>query len=121
MFVGAAFRRPDSGAMLLLALVASGCGRSAEVQIHNHSATRLLDLFVSGGGDRVKVDFVEPMGRRRTLLCPQGEAGSIEISFTAGTKTYQTTQQAYFECSGSYQIQIDISPEFEARSAVRLR
>jgi hypothetical protein len=106
--------------LLTLALVASGC-RRAEVRILNHSSTRLLDLFVSGGGDRVKVDFVEPMGSRRTLLCPHGEAGSIEVSFTAGKKTYESTQQAYFECSGSYQIQIDISPEFEARTAVRLR
>ena len=77
--------------------------------------------FVSGGGDRVKVDFVEPMGQRRTLLCPKGEAGSIEVSFTARGENHRSTQPAYFECDGSYLIQIDVSPEFEARSAVRLR
>ena|SRR5687767_9609854 len=106
--------------MLVLALVAGGCGR-AEVQIQNHSATRLLDLFVSGGGDRVKVDFVEPMGRRRTLLCPQGEAGSLEISFTARGEIHRSAQPVYFECDGSYLIQVDISPEFAVRSAVQLR
>jgi hypothetical protein len=109
-----------ASAILMLALVVAGCGR-AEVQIHNHSSTRLLDLFVSGGGDRVKVDFVEPMGRRRTLLCPHGEAGSIEVSFTARGETYESAQPLYFECSGAYLIRIDISPEFAARSAVRLR
>jgi hypothetical protein len=106
--------------MLMLALVAGGC-RRAEVYIDNHSSTRLLDLFVSAGGDRVKVDFVEPMGRRRTLLCPQGEAGSFELSFTAGGEIYRSTQSAYFECDGSYLIQIDISPEFAVRSAVRVQ
>jgi len=108
------------GVLLLLTLVASGCGR-AEVYIDNHSSTRLLDLFVSAGGDRVKVDFVEPMGRRRTLLCPKGEAGSFEVSFTAGREMYRSTQSAYFECDGSYEIQIDISADFAVRSAVSLR
>ena len=84
-------------------------------------AARLLDLFVSAGGDRVKVDFVEPMGRRRTLLCPNGEAGSFEVSFTARGQEYKSVHTAYFECHGSYLIQIDISPEFEARSTVRLQ
>ena len=106
--------------LLVLALVASGCGR-AEVYINNHSSTRLLDLFVSAGGDRVKVDFVEPMGRRRTLLCPTGEVGSFELSFTARGQDYKSVQTAYFECDGSYLVQIDISPDFEARSAVRLQ
>lgn len=113
-------RSSRSCVMLVLALVASGCGR-AEVSINNHSSTRLLDLFVSASGDRVKVDFVEPMGQRRTLLCPEGEAGSFELSFTARGKTHRSAHSAYFECDGSYQIQIDISPAFEARSAVRLR
>jgi hypothetical protein len=107
-------------AVLALALAAAGCGR-AEVLIDNHSSTRLLDMFVSAGGDRVKVDYVEPMGRRRILLCPKGEVGSFEISFTAGKETYRSTQSLYFECDGSYLIQIDISPGFETRSAVRLR
>ena len=106
--------------MLSLALAAGGC-RRAVVYIDNHSSSRLLDLFVTAGGDRVKVDFVEPMGRRRALLCPRGEAGSFEITFTAGREMYRSTQSAYFECNGAYLIQIDISPEFAVRSAVRLR
>jgi hypothetical protein len=69
----------------------------------------------------MKVDFVAPMGRRRTLLCPKGEAGSFEVSFTAGREMYRSTQSAYFECDGSYVIRIDISPEFAVRSAVSLR
>jgi hypothetical protein len=106
--------------VLALALVAVGCGR-AEVQIYNQSSVRLLDMFISGGGDRVKVDFVEPTGRRRTLLCPAGKVGSFEVSFTARGQEYKSVQTADFECDGSYSIRLDVSPQFEVRSTVDVR
>jgi hypothetical protein len=99
----------------------AGCARSAEVFVINHSSIRLLDVVVTAADSSTLVDFVEPMNQRRLLLCPKGEAGSLQISFTAAKTMYKATQELYFECSGSYRVQIDVSPQLAVSSSVSLR
>jgi hypothetical protein len=103
-----------------LAFIVSACG-GAQVAVRNQSSTRLQDVTVVAAGDSVKINLVEPSSEQRTSICPKGEAGSIQLSFTADGQVYRTEEALYFECNSSYAITLNVSPHFEVSAVVGIK
>ena len=103
----------------VFAFAAYACG-GAEVNVRNQSSTRLQDVVISAEGDSAAIDAVEPSAERSTSICPEGETGSLELSFTVNGKEHRSRHSLYFECNSSYRILLNVSPEFDAAAAVSL-
>jgi len=106
------------GALALI--LAAGC-RGAQVDVHNHSSETLQEVTVSAAGASTTFARIPPGDNRRRSLCPRGEAGSVDVAFTANGQSHRQQLPVYFECDFLYRVQVDVSSTFEVTANVRLR
>ena len=103
-----------------LVFIGSACG-GAQIDIRNQSSTRLQDVTVAARGASSSIKLVEPRSEQHTSICPKGEAGVLEVSFTANGKVYRSEESLYFECNSSYVIKVEVLPTFDVSAAVGLK
>ena len=106
--------------VFVVAMICSACG-GAQVDIRNRSSAQLRDVTITATADSAKISVVESMSEQRTSICPKGETGAIQVSFTANGQAYRSDQPLYFECSSSYAIKVDVSPSFEVSAVASLK
>jgi len=67
------------------------------------------------------VKFVEPRSVQWTSICARGEAGVLEVSFSANGQVYRNEEGLYFECNSFYAIKVDVSPGFDVTVSLDLK
>jgi hypothetical protein len=105
----------------VIALVFAAACRGAQVDVRNRSSEILQDVTISARQASSTLDRISPGDSRRTSLCPQGEAGGVDISFKVNGQPHHEQRPVYFECDFLYRVQVEISPAFEVTASARLR
>jgi len=106
--------------LLGLAAGAAACG-GAQVEIDNRSSSRLQDVTIAAGGSSSTVAAMAPATKKALSICPQGEAGALQLSFRVEDHVHRSEHPLYFECNSAYEIRVDISPGLEASAVVSLK
>lgn len=105
-------RRWAMGLLLNASLALTGCSGGARVTLHNQSGARLSEVSITSGDVSVSLGTVEPGDTLDGSICPRGEAGRLEVAFTANGEKRQGSAPLYFECNSSYQLRVSVSPVF---------
>ena len=103
-----------------LSIVSSACG-GAGVEVRNQSAVRLEDVVISANGVSARMSGIDSQTVGTTSLCPEGEAGEVDLSFRAAGRVHTSKHAVYFECDSLYVLRFEVSPAFETRATSALR
>lgn len=95
-----------------LAAIAISCSGAPHVTVTNRSSKVLKNIEISGSGFTVTMPKVEPDSSEGVLVKPIGES-SLRLKFTAGQKSYESSDMGYIEAMGGYCHEIVVSHDLQ--------
>ncbi|MEX1049089.1 MAG: hypothetical protein WED15_06155 [Akkermansiaceae bacterium] len=94
--------------------ILSGCSRSPQVSVSNHSAVPLTNVIISGSGFSESIGTLAPAERAAVRVMPSGDS-SLRLEFDAEGKHFTAAPDCYFENGPSYRVNATIAPDFSVK------